>query len=361
MNHRDRFIRTVQFLPVDQLPMRHAYGLMPGVLAQWRREGLPTHVASREAVTQHFGFPPKPHSLPLHVGPDPGFQPRVLEEDEEMVVAMDTWGRKTKLIKRNTTLPLALEFPVRDWKSWSDYKWRFQFSPGRVGMDLESVAARNVADGRVNGYGSRGFYWFPRDLMGDENLAIAYYERPDLVHDMNETWCRLIEEVLRTALRRVSLDVVHLNEDMAYRNASMVGKHIFDEFMAPYYRRIHRIVEEHRVPVFSVDTDGCVNELVYWFRDCGVNLIGPNEVQAGNDITSYRRTLGCTMAYDGGLDKRVLPNGQEAVEEMLRATVPFMKETGGGWIICLDHRVVPGTSLATFEYYVRRARELATF
>lgn len=41
MNERERMIRTVQFQEVDQLPIRFAYGLMPGVLEQWHQQGLP--------------------------------------------------------------------------------------------------------------------------------------------------------------------------------------------------------------------------------------------------------------------------------------------------------------------------------
>jgi hypothetical protein len=46
---------------------------------------------------------------------------------------------------------------------------------------------------------------------------------------------------------------------------------------------------------------------------------------------------------------------------MLERTIPFMKETGGGWTICLDHRVLAGTPLADFQYYLDRARRLAEY
>jgi len=108
-----------------------------------------------------------------------------------------------------------------------------------------------------------------------------------------------------------------------------------------------------------VDTDGNANELSGWFAECGVNLIGPNEVNAGNDIVAYRKRFGRTMGYDGGLDKRVLCQGRSAIDAMLERTIPFMKATGGGWTICLDHRVLPGTPLADFQYYVDRVRALA--
>ena len=89
--------------------------------------------------------------------------------------------------------------------------------------------------------------------------------------------------------------------------------------------------------------------------------ITPREVQAGNDITEYRKAFGTTMAYDGGLDKRVLLEGRGAIDRMLESTILYMKDTGGGWCICLDHRVLKDTPLADFQYYLDRARELARY
>ena len=361
MNYRERVIRTVQFQEVDKLPFRHAYGLMPGVLEDWYAEGLPAEVKTEKDIYDYFGFPTRPQGLPLHVGFDPPFASRVLEENDEHRIAVDSMGRKTKLLKGYATLPLAMEFPVKDMSTWQDYKSRLRFSPKRIGGNLEQVVNNNIATGHMNAFGTMGFYWFPRDLMGDANLCIAYYEQPELVRDILETWCGLIEGVLTAALEQVNIDNIHFGEDMAYRNASMVSRQIFAEFIKPYYDRIYRLVQRYATPVFSVDTDGCLDELSVWFSECGVNLIGPNEVQAGNDIKVYRRRLEQTMAYDGGLDKRVLTKGREVIDAMLASTIPFIKDTGGGWIVCLDHRVIKGTPLADFQYYVNQVREMVKF
>lgn len=361
MDYRERTIRTIQFQEVDELPFRHAYGLMPGVLEDWHAEGLPSSVKTEKDIYQYFGFQTRGQPLPLNVGFNPPFETRVIEETDEYRIAIDWMGRRTKVLKDYASLPLAMNFPVTDMASWQDYKRRLTFFPGRVGGNLEKVMAENIASGHVNSFGPMGFFWFPRDLMGDENLCIAYYEQPELIKDILETWCGLIEQVLMTALERVRLDCIHFSEDMAYRNASMVSKTIFDEFIKPYYNRIHRLIKRYEVPIFSVDSDGCLSELIDWFAECGVNFIGPNEVQAGNDITAYRKRLGRTMAYDGGLNKLVLTRGREAIDEMLESIIPFMKETAGGWILCLDHRVVKGTSLKNFRYYVDRVRRMTKF
>ena len=36
-------------------------------------------------------------------------------------------------------------------------------------------------------------------------------------------------------------------------------------------------------------------------------------------------------------------------------------DAGGGWMICLDHRVLRGTRLADFQDYLDKSRELARY
>jgi hypothetical protein len=361
MNYRERLIRTIQFKEVDELPFRHAYGLMPGVLESWHKQGLPESVRTEKDIYQYFGFPVREKALPVLIGFDPPFETTVLEDNKEYMISMDWMGRRVKVIKSSSTIPLAMEFPITDEKSWKDYKRRLAFSETRIGGNLEEVVKSNIADGLPNKIGVAGFFWFPRDLMGDEYLCLSYYERPELVHDILNTWCTLIENILELALERVKVDIVHLGEDMAYKNASMVGKDIFDEFIRPYYLRIQKLVGKYEIPIFSVDSDGCLDELIHWFADCGVNYIGPNEVGAGNDITAYRREFGQHMAFDGGLEKKILLYGREAIDEMLENKIPFMKSSGGGWSVCLDHRVLEGTRLEDFKHYVSRTREMIRF
>ena len=361
MTFRERFLHTVQFKAVDRLPERHAYGLMPGVLESWYRQGLPATVTTDDDFLEYFGFPPASAPLPIDLGPIPSFDERIVEDTEKHRISIDRWGRKTRLMKGVTTIALGKEFPVSDMESWLPYKERLTDSAGRVSEALEDAARRNLATGGINRFSSMGFYWFPRDLMGDEALAVAFYEDPELVHSINDTWCTLMEHVLQQVLSRIDIDVIHLNEDMAYKNASMIGRKHFDEFMLPYYTRLGRIVERYDTPVFSVDSDGFIGELCEWFSACGVNLIGPNEVRAGNDIAAYRNRFDRTLAFDGGIDKLVLPEGRSAIDSMLERTVPPMMDSGGGWIVSLDHRVVPGTRLADFRYYLDRVRKLTTF
>ncbi|MDO9541399.1 MAG: hypothetical protein Q7J98_03640 [Kiritimatiellia bacterium] len=100
MNYRDRVIRTVHFKDVDELPFRHAYGLMPGVLEDWHNQGLPVEVQTEKDIYAFFSFPSRSLPLPINSGFDPPFESRILEDTPEHTIAIDGYGRKTKLLKQ---------------------------------------------------------------------------------------------------------------------------------------------------------------------------------------------------------------------------------------------------------------------
>ena len=54
----------------------------------------------------------------------------------------------------------------------------------------------------------------------------------------------------------------------------------YDEFIAPYYRQVIPALAERGVPVL-IDTDGDVEPMIPWFRECGLSSVLPLERQAG--------------------------------------------------------------------------------
>lgn len=59
----------------------------------------------------------------------------------------------------------------------------------------------------------------------------------------------------------------------------------------------------------------------------------------------------------GGLDKFALLRGHEAIRAELEYKLQPAMRTGG-IIFSLDHRIVNGTPLEAYRYYVRTAREI---
>lgn len=357
MNTRQRYIETLTFGQPDRPYFHHAYGLMPGVLERWHREGLPAEVGEAD-IRGYFGFDAKGSGVAVNGLLDPPFDREVMEETEEYVVQRQPNGQVTKMYHAMSSLPHAIAYPVEKPEDWPAIKERLRFSTSRFAPNWVEQARQSQDEGGMPlSVGGTGFYWMPRDLLGDERLCLWYYEHPEVVRDIVETYCGLLCAIAEEIVAHLSVDGVHFGEDMAYRGGSMIGPELFREFMLPYYCRYFGIFRRSGVRLVSIDTDGRVDGLIPLFMEAGVNVVSPMEVRAGNDLVALRREHGKHMAYTGGIDKLVLPLGREAIDRELEAKLPFLL-TEGGYLPSLDHRVVQETSLAHFAYFVRRVREL---
>lgn len=370
MNDRERYIASLTFGRPDHYLLRHSYGLMPGTLERWHREGLPAEV-DEQGIWDYFGLWREVGGLPINVGPLPAFTPELLEETAEHYVERDAWGTVRKLKKGITTLALPIRFPIQNARDWQAYKHRLTYSPKRIGDDLVARFKSLQDAGKPVRVGWRGFYWLPRDLMSDELLCMSYYTQPELVHDILNTYSDMLYELSAQLLSQVQVDELSMAEDMCYRNAMMISPTVFRAFMMPHYKRLIGLYREHGTAIISVDSDGNLDQLAPLLIEAGANVVVPCEVQAGNDIVAMRAKYGKQMAFIAGLNKRALADTpislvpglssemlstRQAIDAELDYRLPPVLE-GGGYLAGLDHRVLPETSLDSFTYFVRRARE----
>ena len=371
MTHRERIIELLTFGRPDRFAFHHSYGLMPGTLERWHAEGLPCGV-TEDAVHEHFGFDREPAPLPVDFGLLPPFEPSETQGADGLVIQRDALGVGRRLRRGLTTLGIPFEFPVRGPDEWADYKWRLQYSPERIGRDLEARHEESMHAGQPARVACTGLYWFPRDLMGDQALCLSYYTQPALVRDILSTYSDMVLAVSEELLGRVRVDWLHMAEDMCWRKGMMVSPATFREFMMPHYRRLIGLYRARGARVFCVDSDGHLGQLIPLLIEAGANVVTPCEVMAGNDVVALRREHGHRVAFIGGLNKLALADEpvslvpgagrgrltpQEAIEEELAYRLPPMRASGG-YVPALDHRVVPQSSLESFTYYVRRVRQM---
>ncbi|MCD6290283.1 MAG: hypothetical protein J7M34_07250 [Anaerolineae bacterium] len=90
--------------------------------------------------------------------------------------------------------------------------------------------------------------------------------------------------------------------------------------------------------------------------DAGVDVLWPLERAAGQDPVRLRRKFGRALRLWGGVDKRVLAQGPEAIDKHLRELAPLVEE--GGYIPTVDHTVPPDVSWDHFRYYMERKERL---
>lgn len=71
-----------------------------------------------------------------------------------------------------------------------------------------------------------------------------------------------------------------------YIEAARNAKALFDEFLAPFYRKVIPVIHEYGIPVF-IDSDGDITMAVDWYASVGADGMLPLERQAGVDVSLY--------------------------------------------------------------------------
>jgi len=148
-------------------------------------------------------------------------------------------------------------------------------------------------------------------------------------------------------------------EDICYNHGLLIGPEMVREFLFPYYRQLLRNVRsrQHGKRLhFQVDTDGNYAEAIDLYREIGMDVMSPFEVAAGNDVVAIGRKYP-DLVILGGIDKRVLAAGREAIDEHLGHVLPFMVRRGG-YVPTCDHGVPDDVSYENYIYYRTRVMEM---
>ena len=154
----------------------------------------------------------------------------------------------------------------------------------------------------------------------------------------------------------MQFDYTFMWEDMSYKNGPLISPQLFREFMLPYYREIIGFFKEITDCKVLVDSDGDVTQLIPLFVEGGVDGVLPFEVAAGMDVREIRREFP-DLIIGGGIDKREIAKGKQAIDKELEAKLPHMFAKSG-YCPSLDHHVPPEVSYADFEYYLEKTRKV---
>jgi uroporphyrinogen-III decarboxylase len=181
-----------------------------------------------------------------------------------------------------------------------------------------------------------------REWMGFEGLCLAFKDDPTMVRDMVVFWTDYTSHLLEKLLSTAGIDYLHISEDMAYKAKPMIGPQMSREFLAPCWRQWGEILRSHDVPIYDIDSDGYVADLIPVWIECGMNVCDPVEVAAGNDINAMRRAFGRAMAFQGGVDKRAMAAGGAELEAEMDRVASVVGS--GGYIPGCDHGIPPDVS-----------------
>ena len=351
---RDEYLDYMTFRRNSRPLFTEIFGPLVGLKEQWEAQGATPGELDFSAFTYRCEAR---GDVPVNTGFLGGGKEEVLEETDEHTVYHDAMGRTMKLLKGFATIALPLDYPVKNMDDWLRIKPHYEFSEERFSADWEKIANEHLKAGRVVTVGIPGGFDEPRQLMGEEQICIAYYEQPELVHDILRTIGDTASKVLERVCSTVQVDHLGVHEDMAGKSGPLAGPKQVEEFIKPYYRRIWDMMRERGARLFGQDSDGDMNAVIPAFMDAGVNLMYPMEPAAGMDIVKVRQIYGDRLAFMGGIDKHVIRRSQDEIIAELEYKIPPIVATGG-CVLGLDHRIPNGTPLENYRFYIKKAWEI---
>ena len=132
---------------------------------------------------------------------------------------------------------------------------------------------------------------------------------------------------------------------------------MFEDYVAPHYKRITDLLTKYGIDIVSVDCDGCIDTLVpIWLKN-GVNTMFPIEVGTWNaSIAPWREKYGKMLRGVGGMNKTLFARDRKAIDEEVERLKGLISL--GGYIPCPDHRIAPDAKFELVQYYCDKMHQL---
>lgn len=357
LTDRERFNRQMHFKSVDRCFNRE-FGYWDENFEEW--DIFVKHgIKNNEQADIFFNFD-RTEIIWGNTGMNPTFENKVIEEREDVNVIMNTDGLLAEVPKsgQGSSIPHYLKSSIvtpDDWKRCKEERFR-RDDPARLSNISKLQAQHPENRDYPLGIWTGSMIGRIRDILTFEGLAYATYDYPEMVEDMVETSCQLVEDSLDQLLPHFSFDFAAGWEDICFKNGPIVSVDFFRDIVAPRYQRINRKLKQYGIDLWWIDCDGDVRPILPYFLNNGVNCLFPFEVMGcahpGELLDQYAGEL----RIMGGFDKIQLGNGKKAIREYMEPLIPYVER--GGFIPFCDHRCPPNVSPDDYLYYLELKKSM---
>ncbi|NLF17871.1 MAG: hypothetical protein GX595_11530 [Lentisphaerae bacterium] len=283
----------------------------------------------------------------------PAFETRVIEETATTRVIVDPNGLHKEVPKDgHDTIPHYLRASIVTPEDWRREKaLRFDRAHPSRRVDVAALQRAHPPDRTYPlGVYCGSLMGRIRDMLTFEGIAYAIFDCPDMLEDMVETACVLVEDYLDQVLGKVDFDYASGWEDICFKNGPIVTLDFFHQVVVPRYKRIGRKLHAHGIDLWYTDCDGDVRPLLPGFLEAGINCLFPYEVNSCAHVSELFSEYGRDLRIMGGVDKMALGQGPKAIRAYLESLAPSVER--GGYIPFCDHRCPPNVRPADYLYYL---------
>ena len=382
MNHSERILRTLDFQNMTEDRGTCAETFFPWTLTmeRWLKEGLPEscgpehlYPGPSERAQRYFNDqmtePVYAYEQLLGLDgvkrmsfriPFKSFDREIRKDTQDYREQQDEDGWVRRYYKKRD-LVQDLSPIVADEDSWARLKEKVERELEQycTKENLQRIYGR-YSEGHKKGdfsirFRAAGFFWTPRELFGIEEQMYAFYDYPELMHEINEY---ILDKYLLYFDRIFDIikpEVILFEEDLSGANGPMISPDMFDEFIGCYYQKLTAFLKKKGVGNVFVDTDGDFRKLIPNFLSAGVDGFLPMDVNAGMDIVRVREEFP-RVKFIGAYNKLALPKGRDAIDAEFERLMPVIRQ--GGYVPGLDHQAAPSTPFENYRYYLKRLFEV---
>ena len=350
MTGRERFRRQMRFQSFDRT-FNMEFGYWEENFTRWRlfREH---GIRNNAEADRFFSFDPI-HSVGGRIWMSPAFTQEVIEQRGDSNLILNADGVVCEVqATGHASIPHYLRSSIAtpdDWKRVKEERFRLD-DPARM-LDIAALRRQHPEDRDYPlGVDCGSMIGRIRDMLTFEGLAYACHDYPDMVEDMVETCCRLVEHALDQLLPHFTFDFASGWEDICFRSGPLVSVPFMRRVVLPRYQRIRRRLDQHGIVLWYTDCDGDVRPILPILLEGGINCLFPYEVMScahpGELLDQYPGAL----RIMGGVDKIQLASGREAIRRYLDSLAPYVVR--GGYIPFCDHRCPPDVPEEDYLYYL---------
>ncbi|NLG12905.1 MAG: hypothetical protein GX561_01715 [Lentisphaerae bacterium] len=356
MTDRERFRRQMHWEPVDR-SFNMEFGYWHENFTEWEMFAK-NGITSNGEADIFFNFD-RIAAVGGNIWMSPTFPPKVIEDRGDTVVRLDSNGIWVEMPKDgHSTLPIYLRASIvtpDDWKREKELRFQRGTDARKVNVEALRKAYPPDRDFPV-GVHCGSMIGVIRNMLTFEGIAYAIYDYPDMLEDMVETACLLVEDFLDQVLGQIDFDYASGWEDICFKSGPIVTLDFFNQVVVPRYKRIGDKLHQHGIDLWYTDCDGDVRPLMPGFLKAGINCLFPFEVNScchpGELLDKYQGQL----RIMGGVDKMALGKGPAAIKAYLESLAPYVER--GGYIPFCDHRCPPNVTQEDYLYYLDLKEEM---
>jgi hypothetical protein len=350
MSDRDRFNNQMHYKPVDRC-FNMEFGYWDENFTEWDLF-VKNGITSNEQADLFFNFD-RIHGVGGWTWMYPSFPAQVVRETATTKVLMNPDGLLAEVPKDgHDTIPHFIKATIVTPEDWKRAKAeRFRRDDPKRKVDAAALAKRHPATRDYPlGVFCGSMIGNIRSMLTFEGLAYATFDYPDMVEDMVETCCVLVEDYLDQVLGKIDFDYASGWEDICFKNGPIVSVDFFRNVVMPRYKRISKRLRAHGIDLWYTDCDGDVRPILPLLMEGGINCLFPFEVNGCAHPGELLNEYGRDLRIMGGVDKIELAKGPEAIRKYLDSLVPLVER--GGYIPFCDHRCPPNVSPANYLFYL---------